>query len=180
MDRKYNSSEDDAPLCPIHCNLYVGYVHLCSPGLPVWLPLRCGERLPFLTSTLFPLIMIRYLRRPEHIRPSHAACRWLIYDKHSAASHYFGSKSWNRPSHSRPTYRCPPRIQVAHLRIRKIVQILPPKERRSIREPFHRFRAPFLKVFFHGNQWCSARYTRVCRVYPLQSELRIPTYQSPP
>lgn len=154
MDTKYNSSEDDAPLCPIYCNLYVGYVHLCSLAF-LWLPLRYGERLPFLVSTLFPLIMIWYLRRPEHIRPSHAACRWFTY-KHSAALHYFRQElepifqlvSYLPMSHRIRTYGFKWLICWFAKSFRSS-----PKERRSIRKPFH--------------QWCSARYTQVCRVYPL-------------
>lgn len=147
MDRKYNSSEDDAPLCPIHCNLYVGYVHLCSLCLPVWLPLRCGERLPFLNVNVVSFDNDP-ISEKTRTHPTFSRSLSLMYDKHSAASHYFGSKSWNRPSHSRPTYRCPTGSKWLICVFAQWFRSSPPKERRSIREPFHRFRAPFLKVFF--------------------------------
>lgn len=178
MDRKYNSSEDDAPLCPIHCNLYVGYVHLCA--LP-----SCLASLAVRRASSFPHVDVVSLdndpiSEKTRTQPTFPRSLSLIYDKHSAASHYFGAKSWNRPSNSRPTYRGPPGSKWLICVFAKWFRSSPPKSDVASESPSTGSGLPFLKCFFHGNQWCSARYTPVCRVYPLQSELRIPTYQSPP
>lgn len=98
----------------------------------------------------------------------------FIYDKRSAALHDFRQELepiFLLPSHLPmlpPGSPIPPSSGPT-AGSRKLSD-LPPKSDGASESPSTTRGLTSLKVFFRGNQWCSARYTRVCRVYPLQSE----------